>query len=77
MLSDRIRNQLSIVSLSLPSPGEASLNESDLMDARACIDAVNRMVDELDADALDAWKERYAGSRVLTRPLVRQSLVRT
>lgn len=77
MLSDRVRNQLSIVSLSLPSSSDASLNEFELADARACIDAVNRMVDELDADALDAWKERYAGSRVLTCPLTRQPLVRT
>ncbi len=77
MLSDRMRNQVTIVSLSLRSASGASPNEFELAEARACIASVNRMVDELDADALDAWKERYAGSRVLSRFRERGAFVRT
>jgi hypothetical protein len=64
MLGDRVRNQLAVLALALPSPAE-SPDGTDLATARASISTIAQLLDQIDEDSLNRWRMQYAGSRVL------------
>ncbi len=62
MLEDRVRNQLAVAQMYLPSGPQAEAFAFELDGIRESIDTISHLVTSLDEDALEAWKGQYAGA---------------
>ncbi len=60
MLEDRVRNQLAVVQMYLPSGPEAEAFAFELEGIRESVDTISTLVTSLDEQALEAWKGQYA-----------------
>lgn len=60
MLEDRVRNQLAVVQMYLPTGPEAAAFQFELEGIRESVDTISTLVTTLDEQALEAWKGQYA-----------------
>ena len=59
MLEDRVRNQLAVVQMYLPTGPEADAFAFELEGIRESVDTISTLVTSLDEQALEAWKGQY------------------
>lgn len=59
MLEDRVRNQLAVVQMYLPTGPEAEAFAFEMESIRESVDTISSLVTSLDERALEAWKGRY------------------
>lgn len=59
MLEDRVKNQLAVLTMWLPSGEGAEKFAFELEEVRGSVDQIVEMIDALDERSLSAWKGRY------------------